>query len=72
MVFLFWFQWCYVDDDVVMGVGGFVQVDGQYVVWNLEVFYGVCQGKGIRWNGVVVVFDVDEVFFVEMFGVYGG
>lgn len=67
MVFLFWFQWSDVDDDVVMCVGVFVQVDGQDVVWDVEVFDGVCQGEGVWWDDVDVVVDVDEVFFVEVF-----
>lgn len=72
MVFLFWFQWGYIDDDFVVCVGVFVQVYYQCVVWNVEVFYGVGQCEVVWWNDVFVVDDVYEVVWIEMFWVDNG
>ena len=61
-----------VDDDAAAGVGGFAQADGQDVARDAEVFDRARQREGIGRDDAAVVFDGDEVFRVEVFGIDDG
>ena len=61
-----------VDDDAAAGVGGFAQADGQDVARDAEVFDRARQCEGIGRDDAAVVFDGDEVFRVEVFGIDDG
>ena len=72
VAFPFGFERSDVDDDAAAGVGGFAQADGQDVARDAEVFDRARQCEGIGRDDAAVVFDGDEVFRVEIFGIDDG
>ncbi len=61
-----------VDDDAAAGVGAFSETNGEDVAGYAEVFDRAREGEAVGWDDDVIVFDVKEVFGVEVFGIDDG